>query len=435
MEENLEVLKNKTILNRPSGIKIDFMEGPSSQEAKNRLAFIKDKLENGYFDNIAGGSHDLAVQSQFVSEAIYNQVKVLVDSVTSEYGRAIVALSVFQLVIKSLTPGQSIRLHKSSSSRGSFSWVEGIPMRSIDKSFITPVLRKYNLISMNADGMFMTRSLAENYPYSKMYKAELKGAKDEWLDLVDIIEENPEHSEKILKIMVTLLRNRSEKFTKESNELLVLTDSKLNHFTSLNLCSDFIANFIDKSGYSARVFEIALHSLFQVLDEDLAFDGHLQPLGQMRTPNKKKGNIGDIEVSEDKAGTSVLESWDAKFGKQYLREEIEEVAEKVMGHPNIRVLGFVTDKAPDRRKEIIDRIKEIQDYATVKIEILSMKEWVLKQKQRYTKDEATLAQRWFLVFVECICQKRRETAPIDEPCDQWVKELTVLLKALLKRKF
>ena len=35
----------------------------------------------------------------------------------------------------------------------------------------------------------MTRSLAENYPYSKLYKAEMKGPFDEWISIVDALED------------------------------------------------------------------------------------------------------------------------------------------------------------------------------------------------------------------------------------------------------
>lgn len=174
-EEHLKVFRDRSELVRSTGSTEKFLEGPSSRQAKTRIAKLKSALDNGYFEKLA--SQDLGVSDDIddVTPEIHDCLKTLVDSVTSEYGRAVVALTVFQLTIKAVIPEQSVRLHKGSTSRGSISWVEGVPMRSIDKKYITPVLRKYGLISLNADGMFMTRSLAENYPYSKVYKAEIRG--------------------------------------------------------------------------------------------------------------------------------------------------------------------------------------------------------------------------------------------------------------------
>ena len=56
----------------------------------------------------------------------------------------------------------------------------------------------------------------------------------------------------------------------------------------------FLKSFVDNSPYSARLFEIALHSLFQALEDQMVLDGYLKPLCQMRSANKKHGNIGDI---------------------------------------------------------------------------------------------------------------------------------------------
>src|SRR5262249_59581320 len=71
----------------------------------------------------------------------------LVGSVSSEKGRAIVALSLMQARVKAICPEQSVRLHKGDTRHGGdrFSWKEGLSMRSLDKTYVTPVLRKYDL--------------------------------------------------------------------------------------------------------------------------------------------------------------------------------------------------------------------------------------------------------------------------------------------------
>ena len=96
---------------------------------------------------------------------------MMVDSVTSEVGRSIIVVTVIQLCIKCIVPEQCIRLHKAGNRNTGFSWKDGMPMRSLDRAFITPVLRNYDILRTNADGGMMTRTFAENYPYSKLYKA------------------------------------------------------------------------------------------------------------------------------------------------------------------------------------------------------------------------------------------------------------------------
>ena len=69
-----------------------------------------------------------------------------------------------EVQLKTIVPKQSIRLHKGSTRKGSFSWVDGVPMRVLDNTYNTPFLREKGLLNINKDGVMMTRSLAENYP-------------------------------------------------------------------------------------------------------------------------------------------------------------------------------------------------------------------------------------------------------------------------------
>lgn len=112
-------------------------------------------------------------------------------------GRAIVGLTVLQLTIKVLEPKQSIRLHKCGNA--DFSWSDGVTMRTFDANYIEPVLREFGLLYINKYGVFMTRSLAENYPYTQFYKAAIRGGKEYWLLLVNEIEEDKLDSSIALK--------------------------------------------------------------------------------------------------------------------------------------------------------------------------------------------------------------------------------------------
>ena len=187
----------------------------------------------------------------------------------------------------------------------------------------------------------------------------------------------------------------------------------------------FVRAFVDSSSYRARVFEIALHSFFQVLAEQKVFGGVLKPLGQMRSANKKHGNIGDIEIIQKAGGLEILEAWDAKYGKPDLREELEEINEKLEDHSETAAVGFVVNSEPERRKEIEERVREIEELHEVKVHILSFEEWVKHQAARAPgANPIDLAKQWVIAFAESLCQMRRDLAPIDEPADAWVTALT-----------
>lgn len=155
------------------------------------------------------------------------------------------------------------------------------------------------------------------------------------------------------------------------------------------------------------------------------FGGVLKPLCQMRSANKKHGNIGDIEIIKKAGGLEILETWDAKYGKPYLREELDEVNEKLEDHSETEVVGFVVDSEPNRKAEIEERIREIEMLHGVNVYLQGFEEWVKYQVQRAIGADATaLCKQWVLAFAESLCQMRRDLAPIDEPSDAWVTALT-----------
>jgi hypothetical protein len=93
------------------------------------------------------------------------------------------------------------------------------------------------------------------------------------------------------------------------------------------------------AAYPSRIMEIAMHSLMQAIYEGNIFpDRVLKPLSQMRSANKKHGNIGDVEILQSK---EIIESWDSKFGKTYLREELEELVDKLEAHSSVEIVGFI----------------------------------------------------------------------------------------------
>ncbi|QFS48331.1 hypothetical protein GXM_05823 [Nostoc sphaeroides CCNUC1] len=416
----------------PDGTIQYFQEGGMSQAAKIRYKKIAVELSTGYLERQILFCRDYSSNLDFL---ILNQTHKclldrLVQSVTSEVGRALVGLSILQLCIKAIEPEQSIRLHKGSTATRDFSWRDGISMRSLDKQYITPVLRKYELLRLNADGFMMTRSLAENYPYSSVYKANMRGARSEWVSLVEAIEKDEVVSEVALRYLLSQLLNQADNFRRLALQTLeTLTLFLGATVVDKGILLSIILRHINQSDYAARLMEIAMHSLMQAMQEYQVFPHRLlKPLSQMRSANKKHGNVGDIELLEDR---QIVEAWDAKYGKSYLRDEIEELSEKLEVHPALRKAGFVTSVEAERIDELMPRCNEIEEIFGISLEIITFKEWVELQFARTLGQESTteqeLASAWLIAYTESLAQRRRDIAPIDEPCYQWLLKLNETL--------
>lgn len=429
------VHKNKSELVHPDGRVEVFEEGPQDENAQARHARIKEALSAGFLDTLitdakaSFGDNELLA----IKEPDAALINTLVSSVTSEVGRALVGLLVLQLVVKTIEPTQSIRLHKGGKSSSNFSWKAGISMRTLDKAHITPRLRAHGLLKLNADGFMMTRSLAENYPYSPLYKANLKGGRKEWLALVEEIEGgrlDPRHA---LKYLIFRLINSANEFEALAERVLKALNAVLQthpSLTRLNVTA-ILEQHARSSGYAARLMEIAMHSLFQALKDTGIFPGfQLIPLSQMRSANKKHGNVGDVEFAKDDA---IVVAWDAKYGKPSLKGELEELADKMRNHRSLSLAGFVTNEEPQKNKEIEKRIQELSSLYGVDVRIVSFSDWVAeyyKIAHAAGVGESQLSKAWLVAYTESLAQKRRRIAPIDEPCYMWLKSLLVVLGQL-----
>lgn len=403
--------------------KMVFQQGAQDNETQRRYNEIKKVLADGYLEKKIQSLPSVIFDG--LDNKFKDLLKNMVDGVTSEVGRALVGLIFLQLTIKSISPEQNIRLHKGSNSRGKFSWVKGISMRSIDSRFNTPFLRKFGLLKLNKDGLFMTRSLAENYPYTSLYKAEMRGPFDDWITLVDAIEGNIFSADLALSYLLSLLKNRSDDFKEKADSLCKIVSNY--EGCNFDKVQNIVTSFFNSTDYSARAFEVSMHCFIQAVqevkpDEDL----ELVALSQMRSANKKHGNVGDIELLDHSV---IVEAWDAKYGKPYLRDELEELRDKLLSHTDVKIVGFVVDSNIDLRKDILARKDEIELETNTKIHLLNFRDWVeLKNAELSSEQKEQLGYVWLKALAESFAQKRQHIAPIDEPCDSWVKDLIALLQ-------
>jgi hypothetical protein len=197
---------------------------------------------------------------------------------------------------------------------------------------------------------------------------------------------------------------------------------------SFEAVAESLKAFFTTTTYSARAFEVVIHAFVQALCELELVDGTLVPLSQMRSANKKHGNVGDIEIMHDDL---IVVSWDAKYGKPYLRDELEELNDKLYSHPSVEIAGFITNCAIDRTSDILGRVIEISDIHECEILLLSFDEWIEQHTDGLGGPGLSeLANRWLIAVVESFGQKRPRLAPIDEPCDDWISDLAKVIGAL-----
>ena len=420
-EDHLDIYENRYELHQGEETEV-YYEGYQSLETQRRYSRINAVLEAGFLDEKMSHLHE--VDFSQLSDENQSLLRNMVNGITSEVGRALVGLAFLQLTIKSIAPDQCVRLHKGTTRQGSFSWVDGISMRTIDSSYNTPFLREHGLLNINKYGIMMTRTLAENYPYSKLYKAEMRGPFDDWIAIVDALENETMPPELGLCYLMSLLKNRSDRFKETANHACELV--KNFRTARLSIVQDRLTRFFNTTDYSARAFEVVMHGLFQAMGECyLLGDAEVVPISQMRSANKKHGNVGDIELSEQSV---IVEAWDAKYGKPYLRDELEELRDKLLTHPEVRVAGFVVDLAVDKRRDIVDRANELALETGTDIRLFSFAEWVeyeIGSLPNSMKNE--IGYRWMRAVVESFAQKRTNIAPIDEPCDAWLEDLIRIL--------
>ena len=421
-ENHLDVYPNRSELflgaNHPAVV---FPEGPQDETTQKRYRKIVEAFRAGFLEKVyrecVTGRHDLSK----LPEDIRSHLKNMVAAISATGGRALTGLVFLQLAVKAIAPKQSIRLHKGGPSASDFSWRQGISLRSLDKDFSSAFLRDHRLLEINRDGVMMTRTLAENYPYTRLYKARMAGPSDDWMALVDGAEAGAFDPLLALAFLMSALKNRSEAFAKLANETLTAVEAL--PVSGLDEAVALVSKFVARTEYSARAFEVAMHTLIQALgDIGATLPGHLAPLSQMRTANKKAGNIGDIEMLSPEG--AIVESWDAKFGKPYLWDELVELGEKLAEKPGVKMAGFVTDGDPMLPNDLLNRKKEISTATGTSIEIFSFRDWVRIQTGNLSDEQRTaMPKAWLKAIAETFGRKRLNIAPIDEPCDKWLSDL------------
>lgn len=400
------------------GDKETFNIGTQSESARQRYRKINKRLEKGFLDNLITRLRDETTDTDIsLNQQYQNLIDDIIGGIDGEKGRSVTGLTVLQLTIKSICPEQSIRLHKGSQSESDFGWVEGISMRSIDTEHITPLLRNHGLLHLNSYGVMMTRSLAENYPYGRLYNANVRGVRP-WAELVEAIERDPELTpQEGLKYILDRLIERQELRGAIYEDTMEAVETFLSKSPSRENIQTVVESHMQSS---ARLFEIAIHSMVQCCDDIGVIDGSLHPLMQMRSADKKHGNVGDIEVERDDG--SIKTAWDAKMGRSSIYNSLTTLDEKLSANPRISRVAYVIDDSPTYSEQVKEEQRRLESEYDVTIDILSFNDFTSKWLDELNTQLAD-SKNWLTAYSETICQRRRDRAPVDEPTEEWANSL------------
>ena len=110
-EPHLKVYSDRSVLVTQDGVQEIFKEGRPNEEAQNRLSTIEQAFNEGYLPNLINSLQEQKTDSVVLDIEHLTLLEKLVESTTSEIGRALIGLSVLVLSIKDISPEQSVRLH------------------------------------------------------------------------------------------------------------------------------------------------------------------------------------------------------------------------------------------------------------------------------------------------------------------------------------
>lgn len=289
----------------------------------------------------------------FLPAKISNEEKNALDIVLEycEQRKAVLTVLVTSLCHKIVNPKQDIRLHQSNLKNG-------YSGRTLDMKFITPFMKDKKFPAMVESG-WLTRSFEQNSPYNLKYKGKVTPPKlkQAFLLLIDSIENKHALADDYLTY---LLQNLI--LLRESNHVEIIRIEKKSKF-SIKQIIRMLEEHFERSSIvgTARLPVLAIYSVYEcMIDELRRFEGKkLLPLGSHTSADFRSGDIGDVEVIDEKE--IPFEGVGVKYGKPITAQMVIDAFEKFKKYPTNRYYLLSTAISSD------DEIKKI----TKAIEMIS----------------------------------------------------------------
>ena len=414
-----------------------FSKGKDPKQKKRSVEIVSRlKPEDGVLDEIlrtAIKMHDAGkspIENPELTPRGAVCIRALVDAYVGEKGRAMFVHSVLLSAIKLVSPTQDVRLHKTR-------WKGGIDMRSIDRKCVTAWFNSRDMgIRLNPDGLFMTRTFAENYPYVLVFQADIKGPKTEWLEFIDGLQRGRIQPLAALQALLYGAYLRNIAFENICDNVRKIVTQIRDSASPIDIITEHISMM--KNGGS-RLLEIAIHSLMQCAYEasiDIPQLGRMDkpaPLKPMRAPDKKAGDVGDIQFRHssfvDKKGNRHIEyAVDAKYGINILDVEIirlnTHLEDQDTPQPYLTGLDFVGLEKPSisNQNPVKIAFSKLEHEFDVKIRSLSLAEFSSEINQN-----GILDGEWIERYSSVLMKENKGYGVVTEITTDWLLSLQSMI--------
>ena len=257
------------------------------------------------------------------------------------------------LVHKTLYPNQDIRYHQKN-------LPNGFSGRTIDTQYITPTLRELGLPAMAESG-WLTRSLEQPYPYTLDYNGNIsnKQVKEAFLNLIDFVENNPETTEIILRLLLHEIR----KVIKNSQiKIIKLSDPEKFDIETIVHCLNYHFTFNYKTHGASKLPVLAFYAIYMQLIEEVERYKfcQLNPLGSHTASDKTSKTAGDIEILG--SNKKLVEAIEIKHGKPIDIQMVRIAKDKIIKFNPRRYCIFSSVNINDSDSHLIEEeVKKIRD--------------------------------------------------------------------------
>lgn len=344
--------------------------GKATTESKQRGREIRNSLSVDYFNRQRSQAiHDAErghnpLNSPLLTERGGEIVRSITGGITGEEGRALFLWAISISAVKDVCPEQDIRLHKNQR------WANAVSMRTISSDALTSWMNANSAnVSINSFGPAMTRTFSENIPWVPCYPPDIKGPKDDWLELIDGIHYGRIDAGSALRAFLYMDFLNAGQFDLVSERTLERLGLLEDSISSLDYILPHISS---RNNGGARLLEIAIHSFAQCVYEHgmqlcpSVESTRPEEIKSMRSADRKAGGVGDIQFRADeyreRRGLRFLKySIDCKYNIPELSREIARLRESIhhpdTPQPHLEAVDFIGIDEPT-----ISGDSEVQDH-------------------------------------------------------------------------